>query len=227
MSKGRQLENSLTARERTIWSGLVSPIKIQDFLDGVAYATDHTYRSPLQVIRERRAHCFDGAVFAAAALRRIGYPPIILELVPNRRDDVHLLAIYRRERLFGAVAKSNFTGLRYREPVYRNLRELVMSYFEQYFNVKGEKTLRGYTLPLDLRVFDSLNWPVNDKALDAIANRQDEMRKVPVIPPTIGRKLSLVDPQSLQAGLLRADEQGLFRPDRKGKQRPASKSKTL
>ncbi len=214
MARENPFEKSLTAGEQKIWAALNSPIKIQNFLDQLAYSTEETYRCPLRVMRERRAHCFDGAIFAAAALRRIGYPPIILELIPNGRDDEHLLAIYRNGRWIGAVSKSNFTGLRYREPVYRNLRELVMSYFEQYFNVRGEKTLRGYTVPLNLRTFDSFRWPVNDEALEAVAGRLDEMRKVSIISPTMSKNLSPVDRQSLQAGLLYADEKGLFQPDR-------------
>ena len=217
MAKENAFEENLTAGEGRVWAGLRSPIKIQEFLDQMAYSTEKTYRCPLRVMRGKRAHCFDGAIFAAAVLRRIGYPPIILELVPNRRGDVHVLAVYKRGKSWGAVGKSNFTGLRYREPVYRNLRELVMSCFEQYFNVKGEKTLRGYTLPLNLRTFDSFRWPVNDAALENIAKRLDQMRKVPVISPSMGKKLSHVDPQSLQAGLLCADERGLFQPDPKNK----------
>ncbi len=111
-------------------------------------------------VRERSltiavAHCFDGCLFAAAALRHIGYPPLIVELLPTDRDDDHLIAVYKLRGAWGAVAKSNFAGLTYREPIYRNLRELVMSYFEQYYNVAREKTLRGYTAPLDLRTFDA------------------------------------------------------------------------
>jgi hypothetical protein len=218
MLKDNRFEKSLTARERKIWSGLTSPIKIQDFLDQLAYSTEKIYRCPLRVIREKRAHCYDGAIFAAAALRRIGYPPVILELIPNGRDDEHLVAIYKSGGWIGAVSKSNFTGLRYREPVYRTLRELVMSYFEQYFNVKGEKTLRGYTLPLNLRTFDSLDWPAKDETLESISKRLDGMRKVPVISPAMSKKLSPVDRQSLQAGLLCADKRGLFQPDRIKKQ---------
>src|SRR4030043_1295949 len=122
---------------------LAVPEKIQFFLDSIPYSTDPIYRSPRSVIRDRRAHCFDGAVFAAAALSELGFPPVIIELKAVRDDD-HMLALFRRKGYWGAIGKSNCAGLRYREPIYRTLRELALSYFEFYFNIKSEKTLRGY-----------------------------------------------------------------------------------
>lgn len=210
-------KKSLTPKEWKIWLSLTSPAKIQEFLDPLAYSSDEIYRCPLRVIREKRAHCFDGAVFAAAAMRRLGYPPILLELVPNSRDDEHLLAIYREDGCWGALGKSNFVGLRYREPVYRTLRELVMSFFEQYYNVNGEKTLRGYTRPLNLGVFDKFDWAVNDEAMERISRRLDQMGKKDAITSKMAVKLSSVDRRSFQAGLLGADERGLFQPEGKRK----------
>jgi hypothetical protein len=136
-------------------------------------------------------------------------------MIPNGRDDEHLLAIYRSEGHWGAVAQSNFAGLRYREPVYRTLRELVMSYFEPYYNIRRERTLRGYTRPLNLRSFDRFAWQVEDKALDRISRRLDEMGKRMVISPRQVRKLSPVDLRSYQAGLLGSLERGLFQPQRR------------
>ena len=109
----------LTESERRFISKLTTPAKIQAFLDKLPYSSKSIYRSPLRVLRERVAHCFDGALFAAAALRRLSHPPLILELLPNDRDDDHLLALYKCEGHWGAVAKSNFVGLRFREPIYR------------------------------------------------------------------------------------------------------------
>jgi len=132
-------------------------------------------------------------------------------MLPNGRDDDHLLALYQVEGYWGAVAKSNFVGLRYREPIYRTLRELVMSYFEQYFNVAGEKTLVGYTRPLNLKAYDRQDWTVRDEPLDLIAQRLDEIPKVMVITPAMVARLSLVDERSYQAGLLGVNEAGLYR----------------
>jgi hypothetical protein len=217
MGEDRLLKKYLTAGEWKRWKNLTSPVKIQNFLDQLAYSSEDSYCCPLQVVREKRAHCFDGAIFAAAALRRCGYPPIILELIPNGRDDEHLLAIYKDEGCWGAVGKSNFVGLRYREPVYRTLRELVMSYFEQYYNVKREKTLWGYTPPLNLRIFDKFGWLINDEPLDLISQRLDQMRKIFILSSKMRPKLSPVDQRSFQAGLVGADPRGLFQPEMKRK----------
>ena len=127
-------EQAWTDAERQVMAQLTSPGAIQVFLDELPYSADPIYRCPLRVLRERIAHCFDGAMFAAAALRLLGYPPLILDIVPSGRDDDHLLALYKRDGHWGAVAESNFVGLRFREPIYRSLRELVLSYFEQYYN---------------------------------------------------------------------------------------------
>lgn len=208
----QSLEAHLAPAELAVWSGLTTPRKIQDFLDSTAYEPEYANRCPLRVLRERRGHCFDGALFAAAALRRLGYPPLIVDLIPEPlTDDDHLLAIYRRHGHYGAVAKSNFVGLRFREPVYRSLRELVMSYFEDYFNALGQKTLRAYTIPLNLSAFDSLNWEVDDAGADVIEQRTETLRRYPVLTPEMVRELSPVDRRQLEAGLLGADPTGLFK----------------
>jgi len=207
-------EQALSSSERQVVARLTTPRDIQVFLDELPYSAEAIYRCPLRVLRERIAHCFDGALFAAAALRRLGYPPLILDIVPSARDDDHLLALYKRDGHWGAVAKSNFVGLRFREPIYCTLRELVMSYFEQYYNVEREKTLRGYTVPLNLKAFDKLNWMGSDEPLESIAQRLDEIRKVPVLTATMIAGLSLVDERSYQAGLLGVNEAGLYRPSR-------------
>jgi hypothetical protein len=205
-------ERMLTETELEIINGLTNPARIQEFLDDIPYSTDDFYRSPLRVLRERTAHCFDGAMFAAAVMRRIGYPPLILDLFSNGRDDEHLLAIFKLNGRWGAVAKSNFVGLRFREPVYRTLRELAMSYFEQYYNVEREKTLRGYSGPLNLKSFDRFGWMTKDEPLELIARRTDELRRIDLLPPALAQRLSPVDERSYQAGLAGADPQGLFKP---------------
>jgi len=154
------MTDAFTAAERAIFRRLSAPEKIQRFLDGLAYnkeALGPTCRSPRRVLRDRTAQCMEGALFAAAALRLIGHPPLLLDFEAVRDDD-HVLAIFRQRGHWGAVAKSNYSGLRYREPVYRTLRELAMSYFEHYYNLKREKTLRSYSRPVNLRRFDSVGW---------------------------------------------------------------------
>lgn len=205
---------ALTGSERKIMARLTTPDKIQTFLDELTYSADSFYRCPFRVLRERTAHCFDGALFAAATLRMVGYPPLILDIIPNDRDDDHLLALYKRNGHCGAVAKSNFVGLRFREPVYRTLRELAMTYFEQFYNVEREKTMLGYTVPLNLKSFDKHRWMTNDDPLERIAHRLDEIRRVLVLTPDMIAELSLLDERSFQAGLLGVNEAGLYKPQR-------------
>ena len=202
----------LTSEQRGTWQSLTSPISIQAFLDTIPYSAEEANRSPLRVLQERQAHCLDGGLFAAAALRQLGYPPLIVDLLPDPgADDDHVLAIFRRNGCYGAVAKSNFVGLRYREPIYRSLRNLVMSYFEVYFNVRGEKTLRSYTVPLDLTAYDSMEWLVNDAAADAIEKRLPQLRRTNLLTPAMIAELTPVDRRSYEAGMLGTNVDGLYK----------------
>jgi hypothetical protein len=198
--------------ELSLFKRLSTPSRIQEFLLSVPYSAEERYRSPKSVINDRVAHCFDGALFAAAALRFIGYPPLIIDMLPNERDDDHLVAVYRKNGHWGGVAKSNFSGLTYREPIHRTLRELVLSYFEQFYNIRREKTLRGYTVPLNLTTFDSLNWMGNDRGLDAISDRLYSVKTVRLLTPSMVRGLSLLDKRSFAAGLRGANWKGLYKP---------------
>jgi hypothetical protein len=206
----------LTKTEGRLIERLSTPNKIQLFLDDLAYSSEVVYHSPLRVLRQGTCQCFDGALFGAAMLRLLGHPALILNLLPNDRDDDHILALFKYRGHWGAVAKSNFVGLRFREPIYRTLRELVLSYFEQYYNVAGEKTLRGYTLPLNLKTFDKFHWMTRDEPLDMIAQRLDEIRRVFILTRPVLTRLSLVDKRSRQAGLLGANKAGLYQPPRRG-----------
>ena len=198
--------------ELALWSGLTSPRRIQDFLDSIVYEPEYFNRCPLRVLRERRGHCLDGGLFGALALSRLGYPPVVVDLLPEPgADDDHVLAVFQCKGRYGAVAKSNFVGLRYREPVYRSVRELAMSYFEDYFNSLGRKTLRGYAAPLDLTSFDALNWAVDDAGADAIETRFKSLRRYPLLTPAMAGALFTVDARQLAAGLLGADPEGLFK----------------
>ena len=138
---------------------------------------------------------------------------MVVDLLPEPgADDDHVLAIFRRNGRIGALAKSNFTGLRYREPVYRSVRELAMSYFEDYFNVNRVRTLRGYAAPLALRAFDRLNWPCDDAAADAIERRFKTLRHHPLITPSMAAELNRLDLRKYAAGTLGSDPAGLYQP---------------
>jgi hypothetical protein len=206
-------EAYLDHSQRQLFSSLNSPQEIQAFLDSIPYSAENANRCPLSVLRDRQAHCLDGGLFAAAALRRLGHPPILVDLLPEPgMDDDHVLAIYKVDGYYGALAKSNYSGLRYREPVYRPLRELVMSYFEDFFNVNGQKTLRSYTVPLRLSRMDGADWMWSDAGADAVEQRLSKLRKIPLLTEKMAAKLSPLDPLSYQAGMLGVNEAGLYRP---------------
>jgi hypothetical protein len=204
----------LRAEESTL-RRLSTPARVQAFLDDIPYSTDPIYRSPRRVLADRAAHCFDGALLAAAALRRLGHRPLIVDLRAVRDDD-HILALYRRGRHLGAVAKSNFVGLRFREPIFRDLRELVLSYFEDYYNSDGEKTLRSYSVAVDLARLDHLAWEASEEGLDEIARRLDAARHVPIVTQAMIEALEPKDERALRAGMVGTDPAGLYDPARKG-----------
>jgi hypothetical protein len=196
----------LTAKElATFRRRLDTAQKIQRFLDDIPYNTEddgETFRSPRRVLLDQTANCIEGAVLAAAALRVQGHPPLIMDLTAVRDED-HVLAVYRRRGLWGAIGTSKFTGLRDREPVYRTLRELAMSYFEHYFNLKGERTLRGHGRPVNLARFDRLHWMTSEVDLWPIAHHLERIPHVPLVPSTVTRRLTPVNRRLRAADLLR------------------------
>ena len=209
------LEEKLNNDQTALFRSLNQPYKIQAFLDEIPYSAEDRNRSPLNVLHDRQAHCLDGALFAAAALRHLGFPPRVVDMFPDPGiDDDHVLAIFTLDSRYGAVAKSNFVGLRYREPVYRSLRELVMSYFEDFYNVNGIKTLRTYTRPLNLAAFDRLGWEWSDAGVDAIEKRLLGLARNPLLNPGAAAQLSPMDPLSYKAGMLNVNYAGLYKPKR-------------
>jgi hypothetical protein len=182
---------------------LRTPHGVQRALDAVPYHHASTAWSPRRVLRERTAHCLEGAVFAAAALRVLGFPPLLLDLEAVQDTD-HVLAVYRVHGHWGAIAKSNFAGLRYREPVYRSVRELVMSYFEGYINLRGDRTLRACSAPVNLARFDRAHpgWMTANEDLWWIPEHLVGVRHTPLLTPAMIRHLHRVDRRSLDAGLV-------------------------
>lgn len=196
--------NDFTPAERAVFRRLSTPPKIQRYLDDLPYDKEPNgprCRSPRMVMRDRTAHCMSGALVGAAALRMLGYPPLLLDLEAVRDTD-HVLAIFRRNGHWGAVAKSNYAGLRYREPVYRTLRELAISYFEHYFNLARERTLRNYSRPVNLRRFDSIHWMTSEKDPWEIPEYLTTIPHTPLLRVRGPLKLSRVDGRLFQAGLL-------------------------
>jgi hypothetical protein len=188
-----------------IFKSLKSPAKIQRFLDHeLGYNLEpngHTCYSPATVIKQRVAHCMEGALLAAAALRNLGYPPLLVDLEAVRDTD-HVLAVYRVGGYWGSVAKSDYSGLRSREPVYRTIRELVMSYFEHYFNPAGEKTLRAYSRPVSLARFDRYEWMTSEEDVWVVPNYLCEIPHTRLLTSAMERRLAKMDERLYKAGRL-------------------------
>jgi len=201
--------------ERKIFQKLTTPHKIQSYLDGIKYSEDPIYRTPRSVIRDQKAHCFDGALFAACALWCIGHPPLLLDLRAVEDDD-HVIAIFKQQGAYGALAKSNFVGLRYREPMYRTLRELCLTYFENYYNLAKKKTLRSYSRPLDLRASCFQGWPTHEAPLEMIATRLDALPHYSLLSSKMVGQLIPVDERSYQAGMVGINRAGVYQPKKRG-----------
>lgn len=188
------------------------PYDIQIFLDSIPYNPNAECRSPRAVMADQKAHCFEGALFAAAVLHHLGFKPLIVDMMAENDDD-HVIAVFKVRDRWGAVAKSNTTALRYREPVYRSIRELIMSYFDFYFNTLGDKSLRSYSRPVNLSRFDSKDWSRTDSDLEYIGDYLTGILHYPVLDQESVTKLQRVDQKLMEAVFLGANAAGLFKPE--------------
>ena len=194
--------------------GLKTPGCVQAFIDTLKYNTDDEVRCPYDSIRVGKAHCFDGALVAAAGLKRLGLNPSMVYLEADQ-DDSHVICVFevihnKNDRRYGAVAKSNFVGLRYREPIFVNIRELVMSYFEQYYNIDKVKTLRGYATPVRFPQFEKYDWEVSPKAIHYMELAFGAAPVHELLPKGFAKSLLPVDPRSYEAGMLGTDLAGCY-----------------
>jgi hypothetical protein len=180
---------------------LKTPHGIQRFLDDMPYHLADTAWSPRRVLQENTSHCFEGATLAAAALRAIGYPPLVIDLEAEHDTD-HVVAVYSIRGHWGAIAKSNYTGCRYREPVYRTLRELALSYFDVYFNLRRERSLRTFSRPVNLTRFDARDWMTTNEQLWFIAEYLFTIRHHSLLRPGMAKRLHRLDDRSFRAGCL-------------------------
>lgn len=185
-----------------------SPANVQDYLDALAYNTTERTFCPRDVVLEQKAHCMDGAVFAAAALESIGFPPLLVDLRAIDDDD-HVIAVFRENGLWGAVAKSNTTTLRYRDPVYRSIRELALSYFPVYFNSEGEMSLYEYSQPFSLKKYRGAYLAADDVAY--IGQDLDTTRHYPIVSRQHLKALRNVPQYLRDASFAGADWAGLYK----------------
>ncbi len=179
---------------------LKTPVRIQKFIDALTYQYADTAGSPQRVLRERKGHCMEGALVAAAALRVNGHRPLLMDLEAVHDDD-HVIALYKEGSLWGGIAKSNFAGLRFRAPVYRTLRELALSYVEHYYNLRGERTLRAYSVPVSLDRLDRFHWMTSEEDVWCVAEALIAARHYPLFPDKVARALPRLDRRSFEAGM--------------------------
>jgi hypothetical protein len=190
----------LSAGDVRTLRALKTPIQIQKFIDALTYQYANTAWSPQRVLRERKGHCLEGALIAVAALRVNGHPPLVMDLEAVHDDD-HVVALYREHGLWGGIAKSNFAGLRFRSPVYRTVRELALSYVEHYYNLRGERTLRSYSVPVNLARLDHKGWMTSEDDVWCVPEMLIAARHYPLYPDKVARALPRLDRRSFEAGM--------------------------
>ena len=201
-SYSERLRALLTADERGVLARLSSPTKVQDFVDHVPVnleETGETILSPRRVLRENRAHCIEGALFAAACFAYHGQPPLILNFQASTIDVDHVVTLFRRGRLWGAISKTNHAVLRWRDPVYRTVRELAMSYFHEYLVSSGQKTLRTVSRPFDLRRYAPARWVTAEEDLLWLQEELDDSPHVRLVPSKIIPRLRNASPLEQRA----------------------------
>ena len=194
--------------ERRLLETLRTPADIQRFLDDLEYNPRGGAASPRAVMRDRTAQCYSGALFAAAALRELGYPAQIM-WIDAVEDDGHCLALYQVEGLWGSVAKSNYTGIRSREPIY-DYRALGLSYFDGYYNPTGKRTMRAFTVPIDLEQFEKRGWRFDGGEMLYVDDAIDTAERAWKLPRKLAKIVAPVSEPLRKAGLLGANVEGLW-----------------
>ena len=205
----KPLKSEWSKRELELLKRHSSPDRIQDLLDTIPYRCENGHFSARAPLRDKRAHCFDGALLAAAALSRGDCIPMLVDLCAERDDD-HILCAYQWRGYWGAVAKSNFPGLRFREPIFKSVRELVLSYFELYFNMQREKSLRTFSKPLKLPAREKLDWECDDSAGDRIVALLNQQPHYPIVERHHTKRLRAVDTRFYRSQLVGVNLRGVY-----------------
>jgi len=193
----------LNEKELGILKTLNNPKKIQDFLNEMPINFEEqgdTCMSPRSVLRENKAHCIEGAMLAALALRLQGEKPLVLDLTASRNDFDHVVCVFKRHGMWGAISKTNHAVLRYREPIYKNIRELAVSFFHEYFDDNGKKSLRSYSMPVDLSRFDYLNWVTSDEHVWFVPEHLVKVKHFPILNFRQIMNLRKADKTEIEAG---------------------------
>jgi hypothetical protein len=197
------IKNVFTKREIQIFKKINTPAKVQDYLNSLKFNFEEndneTLKSPLRVIRDRNAHCFEGALLGAYILSLNGYKPLILHLEATKNDLDHVIVPFKRNKLWGALSKTNHNVLRYREPIYKSIRELVMSYFHEYFTKDGKKNLRRYSDPFDLNSLDK-KWITSDENLWYIDKKLDKIKHHSIAQGVVFKNMRKADKIEITVG---------------------------
>lgn len=197
-------EGVFSSEENKIFRRLNSPSRIQDFLNILKTNFEEkgeTCMSPRKVLKTGKAHCMEGALFASAALKFHGYKPLVVDLEADKSDFDHVISVFKIKGYWGALGKTNHAVLRYREPVYKNIRELVMSFFHEYFlNENGKKTLRRYSTPVDLSRFDGKNWMTAEEDVWYIPEYLAGVKHYPILERWQAKRLRKADEIEIKAG---------------------------
>ncbi len=201
-----QFESHLPPAARRSIDKLKTPFDVQQFLESMTYKGEVRDRSPLNVILDKQCHCLDGGFLGALLLWKLGFKPLVIDIRPDPGvDDDHVLALYQYDGHWGAVAKSNYIFLGFREAVHKNLRELVMTYFAHYANIHAIVSLRGYTRPFDISKFPLTDWTVNEENANKIYKKFYTYRPIPVITKKMANRLNPLTERQYAAETLFTD----------------------
>ncbi len=190
----KKLRALLSPAEHRLFKKLSTPHRVQDYLEALpqnfSKSAGETCRSVRRILQKKKAYCFEGAVLAAALLAYHGRQPLLLDLQTTDDDQDHVLALFKEKGRWGAISKTNNPVLRWRDPVYKSVRELAMSYFHEYFLYKsGHKTMRAYSKPFDLTKYRPEVWITGAESLDFIAEDLDGSPHYPIAPASVINKL--------------------------------------
>ena len=192
-------------KDFAVFKKLNSPAKIQDFIDTIPINFEpdgETCSSPLTVLKTNKAHCMEGALLAAACFWHNGKRPLLLDLKTAKgKDDDHVVALFKEKGFWGAVSKTNHGVLRYRDPIFKTVRELALSYFNEYFLDSGIKTMRSYSAPFSLLQYDD-DWLVSEDGLWQVPEDLDDSRHFKILPHGFSKRLRAADAVEIEAGKL-------------------------
>jgi hypothetical protein len=197
--------NSFTKKEKRLLQKLNTPARVQDFLNILEFNFEEkgeTLRSPLFTLRAGKAHCFEGALLGAYILSEychLEFTPYILHLKASKEDYDHIIVPFKVKGLWGALSKTNHAVLRYREPIYKNIHELAISYFHEYFLNNGRKTLRQYSILFNLDSLET-SWVTKEENLWNIDKKLDKIKHYDLVPKYHIKKLRKADKIEIKAG---------------------------